>query len=100
MPRVHRLWTLSFGPVVGSDLRADREPFLGFDTAGPEAQPYHSINSRKAKGRWYYWPKVAWMPRAVRRSGVMVPVTGRSFCVWYCSMASAQEVALPSMGPV
>ncbi len=36
-------------PRVGSDLRADREPSSGFDTAGPEAQPYHSINSRKAK---------------------------------------------------
>jgi hypothetical protein len=47
------MWTLSFGPGVGSDLRADREPSLGFDTAGPEAQPYHSINGRKAKGRWY-----------------------------------------------
>ena len=31
----HRIWALSFGPVVGSDLRADREPSLGFDTAGP-----------------------------------------------------------------
>ncbi len=58
MPRVHRLWTLSFGPGVGSDLRADREPSLGFDTAGPEAQPYHSINSRKAKGRWNNPPEV------------------------------------------
>jgi len=53
IPRAHRLWTLSFGPGVGSDLRADREPTLGFDTAGPEAQPYHSINGRKAKGRCY-----------------------------------------------
>ena len=53
--RAHRIWTLSFGPRVGSDLRADREHSLGFDTAGPEARPYHSINSRKAKGRWYYW---------------------------------------------
>ena len=53
IPRAHRIGTLSFGPGVGSDLRADREPSLGFDTAGPEAQPYRSINSRKAKGRWY-----------------------------------------------
>ena len=53
IPRAHRIWTLSFGPWVGSDLWADREPSLGFDTAGPEAQPYHSIHSRKAKGRWY-----------------------------------------------
>ncbi len=58
MPRAHRIWTLSFGPGVGSDLRADREPTLGFDTAGPEAQPYHSINSRKAQGRWYNPPEV------------------------------------------
>jgi len=35
IPRAHRLGTLSFGPGVGSDLRADREPSLGFDTAGP-----------------------------------------------------------------
>ena len=26
---------------------------LGSDTAGPVAQPYHSTNSRKAKGHWY-----------------------------------------------
>ncbi len=54
IPMARRIWTLSIGPGVGSDLRADREPSLGFDTAGPEAQPYHSINSRKAKGRWYH----------------------------------------------
>ena len=53
IPRAHRVWTLSFGFGVGSDLRADREHSLGFDTAGPEAQLYHSINTRKAKGRWY-----------------------------------------------
>jgi hypothetical protein len=51
--KAHCIGTLSFSPGVGSDLRADREHFLGFDTAGPEAQPYRSINSRKAKGRWY-----------------------------------------------
>jgi len=27
--------TLSIGRGLGSDLRADREPSLGFDTAGP-----------------------------------------------------------------
>ncbi len=30
----------------------------------------------------------------------MVPVTGMLFCIWYCSMAPAQEAALPSIGPV
>ncbi len=54
MPKAHRIWTLSFGPGVGSDLRADREHSLGFDAAGPEARPYHSIDSRKAKERWYH----------------------------------------------
>jgi len=34
IPRAHRLGTLSFGPGVGSDFRADREPSLGFDTGG------------------------------------------------------------------
>ena len=53
IPRAHRIWTLSFGRGLGSDLRADRESSLGFDTAGPEAQAYRLINSRKAKGRWY-----------------------------------------------
>ena len=49
----HRIGTLSFGLGVRSDLRADREPSLGSYTAGPEAQPYQLINSRKAKGHWY-----------------------------------------------
>jgi hypothetical protein len=37
--RAHRILTLSFGPGVGSDLRADREPSLGFDPAGPTGTP-------------------------------------------------------------
>jgi len=97
IPRAHRIWTLSFGPGVGSGLRADREPSLGFDTAGPEAQPYPSINSRKAKGGWCYekaldvWQGGSRHPGTILRSGnrngdIAIHPTIKSlkpFGVWY-----------------
>ena len=63
-------------------------------------RPARHAGARVVPETMDYWPKVAWMPRAVRSSGEMAPVTDMPFCVWYCSMAPATEAAWPSIGPV